>query len=689
MKRRTFLRAAGGGLVALIGVGAGVWSQVPVIPKRPDPDPEAALGWIAWRDGRYTLTLPRAEMGQNIATALKQVACAELDVAWDMVDLRLHDTLVPRVKATVGSESVQLFAEPLAQACAALRDAIAAGRTEGPVTVTPRPVSDLRSLRSGGLIGAAPELVHGREIATGGPLYAADVARPGIVYGRVLRAPASPEIASRPLRWNVEAARAVPGFVALVEDCGPPISKARGLGIVAERPGALDSIATALEVAWDIDGPHPRADIAATMDVDRRLAEGALPHIVLDGAPAAGPWDVDLRLDIPLAAHAPIEPRAAVAEWQGSALTVWAGTQDAFYIRDYLADAFGLSEDAVTVQSCRIGGGFGGKTICMAEAEAAALASAVGAPVKVQWTRAQELAFAFHRPPSSHRIRVRVAGGRITDWDHAQVSSHILFTSAVVPPWMQRGTDMVIGDAGIARGMAAPYVLGQARASYDMERLPVHTGPWRGLGAGPNALAVESAMDEAARVAGADPLDFRIAHASDPRLVAVLDRARAISGWDRAATPAGAETQIGRGVACGIYKEKSYAAAVAEVAVDPRGRVRVTGLWGVHNCGLAINPDQVRAQCEGNLVWSIGMVLSDGLPVEDGRVVAENFGDAPIPALSDVPHITVELFETDAPPAGAGETMIVAGPGAIANAIRAATGRRPVRFPIRAEDLAA
>jgi CO/xanthine dehydrogenase Mo-binding subunit len=688
MKRRSFLRAAGGGLVALIGVGAGVWSQVPVIPKRPNPDPEVALGWITWRDGRYTLTLPRAEMGQNIATALKQVACAELDVGWDMVDLRLHDTLVPRVKATVGSESVQLFAEPLAQACAALRDAIAAGRTAGPVSVAPRPVSDLRSLRPGGLIGAAPELVQGHEIVTGGPLYAADVAWPRIVYGRVLRAPAPPEVASRPLRWNAEAARSVPGFVAIVEECGSPIGKARGLGVLAQRPGALDTIAEALEVTWDIDGPHPRADIPAAVDVDRRLADGSLPHTVLDGEPEAGPWDVDLRVDIPLAAHAPIEPRAAVAEWQDGELKVWAGTQDAFYIRDYLADAFGLTEDAVTVQSCRIGGAFGGKTICTVEAEAAALAAAAGAPVKVQWTRAQELAFAFHRPPSSHRIRARVMDGRISDWDHAQVSSHILFTAAVVPAWMQHGTDALIGDGGVARGMAAPYVLGWARATYDAVRLPVHTGPWRGLGAGPNGLAIESAMDEAARVAGVDPMAFRVAHAADPRLAAVLERVREISGGDRVASTSVPETRIGRGVACGIYKEKSYAAAVAEVAVDPRGRVRVSGLWGVHDCGLVINPDQVRAQCEGNLVWSISMVLSDGLPVEDGRVVAENFGDAPIPGFSDVPPIMVDLIDTDAPPAGAGETMIVAGPGAIANAIRAATGVRPVRFPVGTEALA-
>ncbi|PPB79366.1 isoquinoline 1-oxidoreductase [Albidovulum inexpectatum] len=483
MKRRTFLRAAGGGLVAMIGVGAGVWSQVPVIPKRPNPDPEAALGWIAWRDGRYTLTLPRAEMGQNIATALKQVACAELNVGWEMVDLRLHDTLVPRVKATVGSESVQLFVEPLAQACASLRDAIAAGRTEGPVTVAPRPISDLRSLRPGGLIGAAPELVQGREIVTGGSLYAADVARPGIVFGRVLRAPAAPpEVASRPLRWNAEAARSVPGFIAIVEECGPPIGKARGLGILAQRPGALDTIAEALDVTWDIGGPHPRADIPTEVDVDRRLAEGSLPHTVLDAEPEAGPWDVDLRVDIPLAAHAPIEPRAAVAEWQDGTLRVWAGTQDAFYIRDFLADAFDLSGDAVTVQSCRIGGAFGGKTICTVEAEAAALAAAAGAPVKVQWTRAQELTFAFHRPPSSHRIRARVLDGRITDWDHAQVSSHILFTAAVVPAWMQRGTDMLIGDGGVARGMAAPRVL--ARRALPMTRCACRCIPGRGAGWG-------------------------------------------------------------------------------------------------------------------------------------------------------------------------------------------------------------
>ncbi|MBB5516090.1 CO/xanthine dehydrogenase Mo-binding subunit [Rubricella aquisinus] len=686
MRRRTFLKAAGGGLVALIGAGAAVWSQAPIFPKRPAPDAASALGWISHRDGAYVLTLPRIEMGQNITTALKQIACAELGTDWRRVTVEMHDTNMGRVRATVGSESIMHFAEPLAQACAALRDALASGQSEGEVTVVTRPFADLRAFRAGPIVGASPEIAHGRAIVTGAPLYAADVTRPGMLYGRVLRAPASTELTSRPRRWNSRAARAVPGFVAIVEDCGPPIGKARGLGIVTSRPGALDPVARALAVEWDMDDAAPLPDMAMLIDVDAH-APGGLPHLVLDGAPQDGLWDVDMRLDIPLAAHGPIEPRAAVAEWQEDGLSVWSGTQDAFYVRDVLADAFSVTQDRVVVTSCRVGGAFGGKTLCTVEAEAAALSRATSAPVKIQWTRAQEYALGFHRPPSSHRIRARLAEGRITDWDHAQVSSHILFTGAGVPAWLQTGTDMVIGDPGVARGMAAPYKLGRARAAYDAIRLSVHAGPWRGLGAGPNGLAIESAIDEAARVAGVDPLSFRLDHVTDPRLSDVLVRVAALSDWS-SGPPQVAGARTGRGVACGIYKDTSYAAVVADVAVDACGSVRVTRLWCAHDCGFVINPDQVRAQCEGNLAWSVGMILTDDLPTQQGRVVAETFADAPIPRMTDLPEITVDLIEGTGPLSGAGETAIVAGPGAIANALRAATGRRATRFPLQPTEFA-
>jgi isoquinoline 1-oxidoreductase beta subunit len=197
---------------------------------------------------------------------------------------------------------------------------------------------------------------------------------------------------------------------------------------------------------------------------------------------------------------------------------------------------------------------------------------------------------------------------------------------------------------------------------------------------------MESAIDEAARAAGIDPLEFRLRHITDPLLVGVLERVAANAGWGTA-LPARAGQRAGRGIACGIYKETSYAAVIADVYVDKQGSVSVAKLWCAHDCGLVINPDQVRSQCEGNLVWSMGMILSDDLSIEEGRVTAENFADAPIPAQSDVPPISVDLIASNRPPKGAGETAIAAGPGAIANAIRNATGVRPERFPVQADDL--
>ncbi|WP_420338861.1 molybdopterin cofactor-binding domain-containing protein [Roseibium sp.] len=684
INRRAFLRAGSSGLVALIGGGVAVYSQVPVIPQRPTLDLETAAGWISYNDGVYTLTLPRIEMGQNIATAMKQVACTELNVAWDDVNVELHDTDRPGLKPTVGSESVQLFAEPLAQACASLREAINDGQRAGHVTAMARPKNQLRIFQPGAFTAPRPPITQGHAIVTGQPLYAADVRRPGQLYGRVLRADASTEIASRPVGWNLKAARQVPGFVQIVENVGAPIGKAEGLGIVASWPGALDPIADALDVEWSVEEPDQTIDIHASIDVDARLSNGALPKQVMKGMPEDGMWDIDLRFDIPLAAHAPIEPRAANAEWDGSRLTVWAGNQDVFYIRDFLSDAFGLDTEQIRVQSCRIGGAFGGKTICTVEAEAVALTIAAGAPVKVQWTRAQEYALGFHRPPSSHRVKVRMNGNQVSDWSHDQVSSHIMFTSAVLPRWMQRGTDMFAGDGGVARGMAVPYRLGCARSAYDLVRLPVHTGPWRGLGAGTNALVTESAIDEAARIASMDPLAFRLAHIDDPRLKAVILEVGELSDWaNLEQAEVRGHKRIGRGVACGVYKGASYAATIAEVEVTPDGSVRVSRLWCTHECGLVINPDQIKAQCEGNLVWSMGIVLSDALPIERGRVIAETFPDAPIPTISKMPEVTIRLLDNNNPPAGAGETVIVSGPGAIANAVRAATGIRPVQFPIR------
>ncbi|RVU43961.1 xanthine dehydrogenase family protein molybdopterin-binding subunit [Rubrivivax rivuli] len=689
MSRRSLLRAAAAGLSVSFVAGC----SLPVIPKRPRPDAELALGWIRHAAGRYTLFIPRVEMGQNILTALKQVACEELGIAWHQLEARLPDTgQIARVRATVGSESIQDFALPLAQACATLREALAAGRGPGELRAVRHPVQSLRSLSaSTGLqhVGRAVRIEQGAAIVQGQPLFVADVRRPGQLYGRVLRAPASPELPSRAMALNEAAARAVPGFVALVPDPLLQHGASLGVGIVARTPGALDRIEAALSVQWQVDGRFEQTDIEAAVDIDRRLAlsRRRAHGIDEDRIDDAGPWDVDLRIDVPLAAHAAIEPRAAVAAFEADGrLHLWAGTQDVFYQRDVIVKRLGLDEDRVVVHAHRVGGGFGGKTLCTVELEAAVLARAVQAPVKVQWTRAQEFRFGFHRPPSSHRLRARLKAGRIDTWWHSFASSHILFTNAALPPWLQRITD-VIGDDGVARGARLPYRARARRTEFDVVRLPVFTGPWRGLGAGPNALAIESAIDECARRAGADPLQFRRDHAEDARLVRVLDRVALAAGWGPAPPPRAAGA--GRGVACGLYKGMSYAAVVADVEVDLAARrIRVTRLVCAHDCGRVINPDQVRAQCEGNLVWGLGMALVERLPVAASQVAATGFADAPIPRIGDVPAMQVVLVDEGEPPSGAGETAIVAAAAAIANAVRDALGVRPGRLPIDAEALA-
>jgi isoquinoline 1-oxidoreductase subunit beta len=688
-RRRGLLQAGGAALAVAFLPGC----SLPVIPKRPKPGLENASGWVRFEQGRYTLFIPRVEMGQNILTALKQIACQELGVDWALVEARLPSTRdIARVRATVGSESVKDFAVPLAQACATLRDAVASGLTHRQMKAIERPVTALRAFQAGGShVGRAVALEQGAAIVRGQPLYAADVRRPGMVYGRVLRAGASPELTSAPVALNEAGARASAGFVALVRDPLLTVDGSAGIGIVARTPGALDRIEQALAVQWRVSSGFDQPSIDDAVDIDRRLAASShrAHRVHADRLSEEGPWDVDLRIDIPLAAHAPIEPRAAVAEIDGQGgLQLWVGTQDLFYQRDVMAKRLNLAEDRIVVHGQRVGGAFGGKTICTVELEAAVLARAAAAPVKVQWTRAQEFQQGFHRPPSSHRIRARVRDGRLEDWWHSFSSSHILFTSAVVPPWLQRLTNL-IGDDGVARGSALPYAAAAHRTEFDLVRLPAYTGPWRGLGAGPNVFAIESAIDECARSAGADPVRFRLDHLTDPRLIGVLKAAAQAADWG-ATRPARTVKRCGSGVACGIYKAMSYAAVVAEVEVDAAtGIVKVTRLWCAHDCGLVINPDQVRAQCEGNLVWGLGMVLMERLPVGDSQVGAATFADSPIPRLGDVPPMDVVLVDGGHPPSGAGETAIVAAGAAIANAVRDATGWRAQRLPISPDLLAA
>ncbi len=670
-------------LISLSGLWVAVMAgcaSIPVVPKRPAPKLQDAMAWITFVDGRYTLIVPRVEMGQHISTAMHRIACTELGAAPEQVAVVLHDTRrIGRVRATVGSESIGDFALPLARACATLREALARGKASGELQAQPIPLAELRAFAKPSAAQTWP-LAQGREIVTGKPVFASDLRLPGMHYGRVLRADASPELASELLSANRQAARLVNGFIAIVESPLLTQGKAQGVGIVAATPAALDAVEAALQAQWRVLGTASLTEL----DIDGARRERASPRHRLQKASLSADqaWDVDIRIDVPLAAHAAIEPRCAVARWEAETMALWVGSQDVYYQADVIQKRLDLSERQVQVHGMRVGGAFGGKTICTVELEAAVLAKSLGGAVKVQWNRAQELRQGFHRPPSSHRLRARLQGGRIAEWQHHFVSSHILFTNGVLPAWMQQFTDF-IGDNGVARGAALPYDVPRQDVGFDLVRLPVLTGPWRGLGAGPNGLAIESAVDECAIKAGVDPLDFRLAQVSEPRLARVLRAAAAASAW--AQTPRrGQEGDewIGRGIACGIYKEKSFAAVVAEVAVHAQsGRVRVRRMWCAHDCGRVVEPTQVRAQVEGNLVWAVGMALVEALSVGPSGIEARSFADAPIVRFADVPRMDVVLVDEGDAPSGAGETAIVCAAAAIGNAIRAASGVRVQRFP--------
>ena len=678
MHRRTWLAAAG----ATVLLSASGCTLLPPIPKRPAPTLDDARGWLRLSDSGVEFWCPRVEMGQGIRHALRTLVARELGIPASRVQVRSPSTAdIPIAKATVGSDSVRELAPLIVQACALLRPQLSAVRpelVEGPATRE----------RASGPIDADvdPDLLA---LVTGAAVFTADVAWPGMLHACVLRSPWRRETGSVLLGLDDEALRRVPGFVGRHD-----IAALDGPLLVADHPGVLPALRMAAGARWS--QPDALPDVLAAVDVDAAHAAGRITrssgHVDrIDEEP----WSVDLRLDVPCAAHAGLEPRCAVARFDSSgALEVWCATQDAFYVRDVLARDHGLAPERVKVHALRIGGGFGARTIATVEREAAWAARTVGAPVKLQWSREDEFTGGFHRPPASHRVRVRLGpDGLISDWWHALSSSHVLFTNAAIPPWMQRVTDL-IGDAGTTRGQHAPYAIERVRRDLTLTRLPIATGPWRGLGAGPNVLAIEAAMDAAARAAGTDPVAFRLRHLEravsgehlvDPaRLAAVLRRVAARAAAVPVRTGTDAARKIARGVACGVYKAQGMAAAVAEVEVRPDAIV-VTRLWCSHDCGRMLDPDGVRAQVEGNLVWSIGLVLSDNLPAEGGSARVESFAAYELPRFSRMPLLDIDLAESDAPSSGAGEVAIVAGAGAIFNAIVAATGRTPTRLPVRPE----
>jgi CO/xanthine dehydrogenase Mo-binding subunit len=719
MTRRRFLQATGwtaAGVTVIYFAGRSVLSRLPSFDI---PGEDAGAAWLQIRgDGRCRMFCPRAEMGQNASIGLAQIAAEELNVAVEEIDVRFPTASeIPQVILTAGSMSLALFSEPTARAAAALRELMRERAAEH-AGVDAASVEDAaggfllpdgRSLTYADLAAGEPVVLEagkvpearlysfnvgrphrqiGRraapleleQIVTGAPVFASDVRLPDLLFGRSVRPVARN---ARLAGVDDTRARKISGVVRVIVDREQDF-----VGVVCEAPGRVDAAIDALDVRWELPAPFDQATIDELIDVDAALARGDLEHTPLDDRldPALA-WDLDLRFEVQAQSHAMQEPRAAVARITRTngreSAEIWTGSQDLWVIQRHAARELGIPKDRVIVRPHRMGGGFGGREHYDVERDAVRLARAVGRPVRVQWSREDEFRAARNRPPSTHRVRLRVdAQGRLTDWWHAFVSGHIVFARERLPGWLLPAVRL-IGDLGVARGCLPPYAALRKRVEYEDVDLPIDLGTWRSLGAAPNTFAIEAAIDELARLRNLDPVELRLRNLppEHDRLAVCLRKTRQLA--EKTALPAAAA--VGRGYACGIYEENSFVAASADVRIDAAsGAIRVLRMCCVQDVGLAINPDQLEAQIEGNLIWGLGMALMERVEIGQSEITSLNFDRYAIPRIHDVPEFEIEIVSPrHVPPAGAGETALIVGPPAIANAVRQASGRRHTALPIR------
>ncbi|HWI55816.1 MAG TPA: molybdopterin cofactor-binding domain-containing protein, partial [Bacillota bacterium] len=355
--------------------------------------------------------------------------------------------------------------------------------------------------------------------------------------------------------------------------------------------------------------------------------------------------------------HAPLEPRAAAAEWAEGSLTVWSGTQNPFGYRSELARAFHLPEERVRVIVPDFGGGFGGKHTAEAAIEAARLAQAAGRPVSLRWTREEEFTWACFRPAAVIDIEASLnAQGTLTSWHYININSG--------------------GSA-----LDTPYHIGKNRCRFVGSESPLRQGSYRGLAATANNFARESFMDELAVAAGADPLAFRLAHLEQPRLRAVMETAAKRFGWAECVRKK--NPNVGVGLACGTEKG-SYVAACVEIEITPQKNIQVRRVCEVFECGPVLNPDNLRIQVQGAIIMGLGPALREEMHFEKGQVQNATFRKYAVPRFEDVPQMDIHFLDrTDLPPVGGGETPIIALAPAIANAVFHAAGTRIRQMPIR------
>jgi nicotinate dehydrogenase subunit B len=668
LSRRGFLKALGTGIVVFI-----VLRDVEVIAQESGGGrgrragqrlPQEIAAWIhIAEDGTVTAYTGKVEVGQGSRTELTQVVAEELRVPLASVRMIMGDTdLVPFDAGTFGSQTTPQMVPRLRRAAAAARDVLiglAADEWKADrasiVCRDGKLVHADRSLTYGQLTkgqkitkvipddipltpadrwtvaGQPTPRIDGKDFVTGKHKFPSDIKRPGLLHGKVLRPPA---------------------FGATLRSVsGDVVHDGNFVGVTAESELAATRALAAIHAEWKTTPQVSASELFAELKqtAGRSDDRGRYVSGSMDDGMAAADKKLQQTYTVAYIAHAPLEPRAAVAEWNGDQLTVWTGTQRPFGVRSELAGAFGIPAEKVRVLVPDTGSGYGGKHTGETAIEAARLAKAAGQPVKVVWTREEEFTWAYFRPAGVIEVFSGAkTDGTLTAWEFHNYNS---------------------GAAAIR----TPYDVPNQRIEFHPSRSPLRQGSYRALAATANHFARETHMDELARELRMDPLEFRRKNLNDARLAAVLDAAAKAFGWSR--------RPKGSGIAAGFDKG-GYLATCAEVAVTG-GTVKIVRLAAAFECGAIINPDNLRNQIEGAIIMGLGGALREAIEFENGRILNPHFSAYPVPRFSDVPEIEIAVLDRkDLPSAGAGETPIVGVAPAIGNAIFDATGIRLRSLPL-------
>jgi isoquinoline 1-oxidoreductase subunit beta len=653
--------------------------------------------------GKTTLVMPQTEMGQGIYTAVAMILAEELDGDFSSVVLehapaneKLYANPAFGVQATGGSTSVRAFWKPLrvagATARAMLVQAAAQQWQVEPASCTAsngavEHAQSGRKLGYGDLAEAAGRLTAPKDVPLkdpkdfvliGKPLKRLDT--PGKVNGKVVYGidamlpgmkfatlAACPVFGGKVGQVDDSAAKKIPGVqkIVVLDDL---------VAVVGDHMWAAKKGLDALEITWD-EGPNARIGSKDIWENLRAASEkdGAVAQSIGDIAKGLATGDrFDAAYELPFLAHATMEPLNCTVHLTPDSCEIWTGTQIMARVQSSAAKAAGLPVEKVTVNQHLIGGGFGRRLEPDMVVAAVRIAKQVDGPVKVVWTREEDVRHDVYRPVYRDTISATLSDGKIVGWKYKITGSAVI--ARWLPPAFQKGIDI---DA-IDSATDIPYEIPNFHVEYVRAEPPaVPTGFWRGVGPNNNVFAIECFMDELARKAGKDPVALRRSMlANRPRFLAALDLVAEKSNWGQP-LPA----RVGRGV-CVQPSFASFIATVVEAEIDEQGEVHLRRVTSAVDTGIVVNPDTIRAQIEGGLIFGLTAALYGEITIDKGRVEQSNFHDYRMLRIDQAPRIEVHLIKSGEAPGGIGETGVTAGPPALRNAILAVTGVALRRLPI-------